>query len=205
MGTIPAGFAADPEGMLLIGGRRADDLVAEAGDTPLFVYDLAMVRARIARFRAAFAGVDLHYAIKANSFGPLLKAVSAQVDGLDIASAGELGFALDAGANPREISFAGPGKRDEDIEAAIAAGVVLNTESEGEVQRALAIGARNGVTPRLAVRVNPDFEIKGSGMRMGGGAKPFGVDAARVPALIRRIVESDAEWAGLHIFAGSQA
>jgi len=91
------------------------------------------------------------------------------------------------------------------VEAAIAAGVVLNTESEGEVERALAIGARTGVTPRLAVRVNPDFEIKGSGMRMGGGAKPFGVDAARVPALIRRIIDAGAEWAGLHIFAGSQA
>ncbi len=205
MGAIPAGFAADADGMLLIGGRRADDLVAEAGDTPLFVYDLAMVRERIARFRASFPGVELHYAIKANSFGPLLKAVWEQVDGLDIASAGELRFALDAGADPRAISFAGPGKRDEDLEEAIAAGVVLNTESEGEVERALAIGARTGATPRLAVRVNPDFEIKGSGMRMGGGAKPFGVDAARVPALVKRIIAGGAEWAGFHIFAGSQA
>lgn len=205
MGAIPAGFRAEADRMLLIGGRRADALVAEAGDTPLFVYDLAMVRARIARFRAAFPGIELHYAIKANSFAPLLKAVWEQVDGLDIASAGELRFALDAGADPRAISFAGPGKRDEDLEEAIKAGVVLNTESEGEVERALAIGARIGVTPRLAVRVNPDFEIKGSGMRMGGGAKPFGVDAARVPALVKRIIAGGAEWAGLHIFAGSQA
>ena len=89
MGAIPAGFAADADGMLLIDGRRADDLVAEAGDTPLFVYDLAIVRARIARFRAAFPGVELHYAIKANSFAPLLKAVGQEVDGLDIASAGD--------------------------------------------------------------------------------------------------------------------
>ncbi len=205
MGAIPAGFAADTDGMLLIGGRRADELVAEAGDTPLFVYDLAMVRARIARFRAAFAGVELHYAIKANSFAPLLKAVWQEVDGLDIASAGELRFALDAGAEPRAISFAGPGKRDEDLAEAIAAGVVLNTESEGEVERALTIGKRTGVSPRLAVRVNPDFEIKGSGMRMGGGAKPFGVDARRVPALVKRIVAGGAEFAGFHIFAGSQA
>ena len=68
MGAIPAGFSADGDGMLLIGGRRADALVAEAGDTPLFVYDLGLVDAQIARFRAAFAGVDLHYAIKANSY-----------------------------------------------------------------------------------------------------------------------------------------
>jgi diaminopimelate decarboxylase len=201
MGPIPAGYAADADGMLLIGGRRADALAAEAGDTPLFVYDLALVDARIARFRAAFPDIDLHYAIKANSYAQLLSHVAKQVDGLDIASAGELRFALEAGAEAGRISFAGPGKRDGDLASAIAAGVTLNCESEGEVERALAIGGR----PRLAVRVNPDFEIKGSGMRMGGGAKPFGVDAARVPALVRRILDAGADWRGFHIFAGSQA
>jgi diaminopimelate decarboxylase len=205
MGPIPAGFAADADGMLLIGGRRADALVAEAGDTPLFVYDLALVDAKIARFRAAFPDVHLHYAIKANSYAPLLRHVAKQVDGLDIASAGELHFALDAGADPSAISFAGPGKRDGDLSEAIEAGVALNAESEGEVERALAIAAKTGRRARLAVRVNPDFEIKGSGMRMGGGAKPFGVDAERVPALVRLILESGAEWRGFHIFAGSQA
>jgi len=201
MGPIPAGYAADDDGMLLIGGRRADALVAEAGDTPLFVYDLGLIDAKIARFRAAFPGVDLHYAIKANSYIPLLSHIAKQVDGLDIASGGELRFALEAGADSETISFAGPGKRDGDLRAAITAGVTLNCESEGEVERALSLGGR----PRLAVRVNPDFEIKGSGMRMGGGAKPFGVDAARVPALVKRILESGAEWRGFHIFAGSQA
>ncbi|MGE5723343.1 MAG: pyridoxal-dependent decarboxylase, exosortase A system-associated, partial [Sphingomonadales bacterium] len=53
--------------------------------------------------------------------------------------------------------------------------------------------------------VNPDFEIRGSGMRMGGGAKPFGVDAERVPALVRRVLDGDADWRGFHIFVGSQA
>jgi len=205
MGAIPLGFAADADGMLLIGGRRADMLVAEAGDTPLFVYDLRIIDAKIARFRAAFGNVHLHYAIKANTYAPLLRHVRAQIDGLDIASGGELGFALAAGADPATISFAGPGKRDADLEAAIAAGVTLNCESEGEVERALAIGDRLGRAPRLAVRVNPDFEIKGSGMRMGGGAKPFGVDAARVSALVRRIIDGGADWRGFHIFAGSQA
>jgi diaminopimelate decarboxylase len=205
MGPIPAGYAADEDGMLLIGGLRADALVAEAGDTPLFVYDLALVDAKIARFRAAFLDVDLHYAIKANSYSHLLKHIASRVDGLDIASAGELDFALEAGADAARISFAGPGKRDADLADAIHDGVTLNAESEGEVERALAIAAKLGGRARLAVRVNPDFEIKGSGMRMGGGAKPFGVDAARVPALVRRILESGAEWRGFHIFAGSQA
>jgi len=205
MGPIPAGYEADHEAMLLIGGRRADALVDQAGDTPLFVYDLALVDAKIARFRAAFPDVQLHYAMKANSYEPLLRHIARKVDGIDIASAGEMDIALEAGAKADEISFAGPGKRDGDIGDAIHEGVTLNAESEGEVERALAIAAKLGKRPLLAVRVNPDFEIKGSGMRMGGGAKPFGVDAARAPALVRRILDSGAEWRGFHIFAGSQA
>jgi diaminopimelate decarboxylase len=204
MGAIPAGFEAE-EFMLLIGGRRADSLVEEAGDTPLFVYDLSRVTAQVRRFRSACPGVNLHYAIKANTYTPLLNHVGKLVDGLDVASAGEMAAALGSGTDSRDISFAGPGKRDDELAAAIDAGVTLNLESEGEAERALGIGRARGRTPRLAVRVNPDFEIKGSGMRMGGGAKPFGVDSARVPALVRRLIEGGAEWRGFHIFAGSQA
>jgi diaminopimelate decarboxylase len=205
MGAIPAGYAAGEDGQLLIGGRTVADLVAEAGDTPLFVYDLDLVRQRIARFRSAFPAVELHYAIKANSYAPFLKAVAKEVDGLDVASGGELQIALKSGIAPELISFAGPGKRDKELQAAITAGVTINCESEGEAERALAIAKTTGCQAKLAVRVNPDFEIKGSGMRMGGGAKPFGVDAARVPALVRSIIDRGGDWRGFHIFAGSQA
>ena len=203
MGAIPAGFGAEA-GVLTIGARRVDALIAEAGDTPLFVYDFGRVRQRIARFRAAFPGVQLHYAVKANPYAPLLTAILGSVDGLDVASGGEMRLALKAGAAPISVSFAGPGKRDAELEEAIRAGITLNLESEGEAQRALAIAARLGVSPRLAVRVNPDFGIRGSGMRMGGGAKPFGLDAERVPALVRRLIDAGADWRGFHIFAGSQ-
>ena len=205
MGPIPAGFAADDDFMLLIGGRRADDLVEEAGDTPLFVYDLGLVRGRIGRFRSAFPGVHLHYAVKANPFPPLLERIGRDVDGLDVASGGELELALAAGADPARISFAGPGKRDRELAAAIDHGITVNCESEGEVERALSLAAAAGKRPRLAVRVNPDFEIKGAGMRMGGGAKPFGIDSSRVPGTVRRIIDGGGEWRGFHIFAGSQA
>ena len=205
MGPIPAGFAADDDFMLLIGGRRADDLVEEAGDTPLFVYDLGLVRGRIGRFRSAFPGVHLHSAVKANPFPPLLERIGRDVDGLDVASGGELELAIAAGADPARISFAGPGKRDRELAAAIDHGITVNCESEGEVERALSLAAAAGKRPRLAVRVNPDFEIKGAGMRMGGGAKPFGIDSSRVPGTVRRIIDGGGEWRGFHIFAGSQA
>lgn len=204
MGAIPAGFGA-ADGQLCIGGQTVGALIEAGGGTPLFVYDMGLVEQKIARFRAAFAGVDLHYAIKANPYAPLLSRMSKSVDGMDVASGRELAMAIAAGATPERISFAGPGKRDEDIEAAVRAGATLNCESEGEVARALAIAAGLNVRPRLAVRVNPPFEIRGSGMRMGGGAKPFGVDAERVPNLVRQIVDAGADWRGFHIYAGSQA
>jgi diaminopimelate decarboxylase len=205
-GPIPPGFAADDDAMLLIGGDRADTLADMAGDTPLFVYDSAMLRARVAQWRAVMpAAVQLHFAMKANPYPPLLAFMARLVDGFDVASGGELKAAIDSGMAAAHISFAGPGKRDRELEAAIVAGATLNLESTGEAARALSIAARAGLTPRLAVRVNPDFDLKGSGMKMGGGAKPFGVDAAEVPALVRRLIAAGADWQGFHIFAGSQA
>lgn len=204
MGPIPAWFTQE-EGMLIVGGCGAASLVDEAGDTPLFAYDMAIVEAQVRRFRAAMPdALHLHYAIKANPYAPLLARMGTQVDGFDIASGGELEMALSAGMAPDRISFAGPGKRNDELEAAIFAGVTINLESEGEGRRALAVADKLGKTPRLAVRVNPDFDLKGSGMRMGGGAKPFGVDADRAAALARAMIDAGADWRGWHIFAGSQ-
>lgn len=205
MGPIPPFFTGE-DGMLLIGGCGAASLVGEAGDTPLFVYDLSAVKAQVARFRTAMpTDVSLHYAVKANPYGPLLRYMAKLADGFDIASGGELELALRAGMAADRISFAGPGKRNDELRAAILAGVTLNLESEGEADRALAMAATLNKRPRLAVRVNPDFDLRGSGMRMGGGAKPFGVDAERAGALARRVIEAGADWRGFHIFAGSQA
>jgi len=205
LGPIPAGYETI-DGELAIGGQPASHWVERGGRTPLFVYSRDLVARRFAALRAAMPDrLKINYAIKANSFAPLLKFVSTLADGLDIASGGELEMVRASGFDLSRVSFAGPGKRDEELEATIAAGVTLNLESEAEAERALAIAARLKVQPRLAVRVNPDFELKGSGMKMGGGAKPFGVDAERVPALIRRIVETGCEFRGLHIFTGSQA
>lgn len=204
MGPIPAAFAAQ-QGALRLAGEAAEHWVARAGATPLFVYDFGVVAARIAHWRAAMpAGVQLHYAVKANPFAPLVAAIAPLVDGLDIASAGELAL-VRAQAPGLPVSFAGPGKRDAELADAIAAGVTINLESAGEAARARRIAERLGVRPRLAVRVNPDFELRGSGMKMGGRPSPFGIDAAQVPALVRDLVAAGADFAGFHIFGGSQA
>lgn len=202
IGPIPPYFAGQSE--LTIAGKTAAAWIAEAG-SPLFVYDIAIVRERLTRLRTALPDLcEIHFAIKANPLPEFLTAVAPLVGGLDVASGGELARALTV-KDAAHISFAGPGKRDAELEAAIVAGATVNLESEGEAERALAIGQRLGVTPKLAVRVNPDFELRGSGMKMGGRASPFGIDAARVPGLVRRLIDADADWRGFHIFAGSQS
>ena len=205
MGPVPPFFEGE-EGMLLIGGCGAASLVDEAGDTPLFVYDMGIVERQVRDLREAMPSqLSIHYAVKANPYPALLERMARLVDGFDVASGGEMARALEAGMDAAHVSFAGPGKRDDELAAAIDAGVTLNLESEGEARRALAIAEKRGRTPRLAVRVNPDFDLKGSGMRMGGGAKPFGVDADRAAALARLLIDAGADWRGWHIFAGSQA
>ena len=205
LGPIPSGYEViDHE--LAIGGQPVSRWVDNAGRTPLFVYSRDLIARRVAALRDAMpAQLNINYAIKANSFGPVLEFMSDLVDGFDIASGGELAMIRNAGVDAARVSFAGPGKRDDELEAAIAAGVTLNLESENEARRALGIADGLGIAPRLAIRVNPDFELKGSGMKMGGGAKPFGIDAERVPALAREIVAAGCEWRGLHIFTGSQS
>lgn len=205
VGPIPPGFRAI-DGELAIAGRKVSELVDEAGCTPLFVYARERFDGRVAELRAALpARVGVNYAVKANPLPQVVTHMAGLVDGFDIASAGELAICQGAGIDPSRISFAGPGKRDDELAAAIAVGVTLNCESAGEAGRALAIGERLGRRARIAIRVNPSFEIKGSGMKMGGGAKPFGVDADKVPELARHVIAAGAEWRGLHIFTGSQA
>lgn len=205
LGPIPEGYPT-MDGQLAIGGKTATQLVEMAGGTPLFVYSRGIIAATMAQLREVMpARLHINYAIKANSHPDVLGFMADLVDGYDIASGGELEKIKAAGIDASRVSFAGPGKRDWELESAISSGVTLNLESEGEAERALAIGERLGITPRLAIRVNPSFDMKGSGMKMGGGAKPFGVDAERVPALGRRIIEAEADWRGLHIYTGSQA
>jgi diaminopimelate decarboxylase len=158
----------------------------------------------VARLRAALGDIQLSYAIKANPMPAVVQHLSGLVDSLDVASAGELKIALDSPMPAERVSFAGPGKTPAELRQAVAAGATIELESETEATRVAQIGAELGIRPRVAVRVNPDFRVKGSGMRMGGGAQQFGVDAERVPALLTELAGTDLDVLGFHIFAGSQ-
>ncbi|MEA2296469.1 MAG: diaminopimelate decarboxylase [Solirubrobacteraceae bacterium] len=192
-------------GRLAVGGIAVDRLAERVGGTPFFAYDRRLLTERIASLRSALpAGIDLSYAIKANPMPAVVQHLSAIVDSFDCASAAELRGALDTPMAPHRVSFAGPGKTPAELTQAIAAEATIELESETEAARAVSIGEQLGIRPRVAVRVNPDFEVKGSGMRLGGGPQQFGVDSERVPTLLRMLARADVEFLGFHIFAGSQ-
>ena len=190
---------------LLVGGLPLEQLAARVGQTPFYAYDRKLLQARVDELRATLpASIKLHYAMKANPMPAVVGWMAGLVDGIDVASSGELKVALDAGTNPKEISFAGPGKRRSELAQAVAAGVLINIESFREVTELDAIAQDLKLPARVAVRVNPDFELKGSGMKMGGGPKQFGVDAEQVPELLAEIAQAGLQFEGFHLFAGSQ-
>ena len=202
---VPMTHFAEVNGELMINRLPLSRVAARVGQTPFYAYDRSIIQTRVAKLRAALPnGIKLHYAMKANPMPAVVGLMAELVDGIDVASAGELKVALDAGANPHEISFAGPGKRDTELRQSVAAGILVNIESFREVGLLAAISEELGYPARVAVRVNPEFELKGSGMKMGGGPKQFGVDAERVPQLLTEIGAAGLEFEGFHLFAGSQ-
>jgi diaminopimelate decarboxylase len=204
-GPIPPYFSANGDGQLLIGNTPVEELIAEAGGTPLFVYDNNIVGAQLAKLRAAMPdGLAIYYSVTANPHEELLNFLGRYVEGFRVVSKGELERLKRADLAGIPMTFAGPGKLDEELEAGISAGAVISIESEGEARRAILAGERLGVRPKLAVRVNPPFGIENGKVTMGACASPFGVDAARVPALVQGLLEAGVDWRGLHIFAGAQ-
>jgi len=201
----PMSQFATRDGELVVGGEKLSTLAARVGQTPFYAYDRGLLRARVAELRAALlAGIKLHYAMKANPMPALVQFMAGMVDGIDVASGGELRVALDAGAHPAEVSFAGPGKRDPELWQSVASRVLVNVESARELPVLAAASQALGLPARVAVRVNPDFELKGSGMKMGGGPKQFGIDVDQMPGVLAEVGRLGLAFEGFHLFAGSQ-
>ena len=111
---------------LVVGGMPLTQLAARVGQTPFYAYDRNLLAQRVAHLRSALpASIKLHYAMKANPMPALVCHMAGFVDGLDVASGGELKIALDSGVNPDKISFAGPGKSHDELKQATAAGILI--------------------------------------------------------------------------------
>jgi len=193
------------DGCLKVGDLPLPLLAERVGSTPFFAYSRDLITRRVSALREAMPStVQISYAIKANPMPAVVQHLAGLVDGFDVASGRELKVALDTPMPAERISFAGPGKKQSELSQAIAAGVLLNVESSKELRDIAAAGERLGVVPRVAVRVNPDFDVKVSGLRMGGGSKVFGIDAEMVPEVLAEIGRLGLEFEGFHVFSGSQ-
>ncbi len=150
-----------------------------------YVYDRTVLRDRAAALAAVLpTGARLLYAVKANSHPEVVRTLAAVVDGLEVASGGELELARSAGT--RTIAFSGPAKTDAELAAAVAAGCVVHVESAHELRRLAAV-AEPHTTPgsiRVAIRVNRAVAGPPGTHRMTGEPTPFGVDEAELPAAL---------------------
>jgi len=190
---------------LVIGKQKFTSILSQHKDVPAYIYDSTVIKRKIHSLRNILPeSLHIHYAIKANPMPEVVNYIQDLVDGLDVASGLELKVALASGINPKEISFAGPGKSIDELTLAIKSGITINLESETELDRAAKIGEQLSITPRVALRINPDFELKSSGMKMSGGPKQFGVDAEIAIDIIKKIINYKLDFIGLHIFSGSQ-
>lgn len=190
---------------LFFAGRRISQFLTEDLETPLYIYSHEIIERKIKELRLALpAEIEINFAIKANPMPALLQFMTERVDGFDVASGGELQRALQTKMSPENISFSGPGKTDSEIEFALKSKILINAESINEIRR---IGQRAkvlDVRPRVALRINPPFESKLGGMKMGGGAKPFGIDSENLSDVFAEMQKLQIPIEGLHVFAGSQ-
>lgn len=210
----PEGAHRDTDGRIIIGGVDVRTLAARFG-TPLYVVDEAVARARAARARAAFeqaaASVGttavVYYAGKAFLSGAVVRWMTEEGLGIDVATGGELAVALAAGADPGRIGFHGNNKSEREIERAVAAGVgTLIIDSEVEVGRVADAAARAGRVQRVRLRVNSGVHASTHEfLATAHEDQKFGIalgDARRVVADIRS--HDSLEFVGLHCHIGSQ-
>ncbi|MDP3010511.1 MAG: pyridoxal-dependent decarboxylase, exosortase A system-associated [Methylococcales bacterium] len=190
---------------LSIGGIELTRLVNRVGSTPFYAYDRQAIINRMAELRQQMpSDLKIHYALKANPMPAVVQLMADLVDGFDVASAAEMKTALDTAMSVDHISIAGPGKRPAELSQATAAGITINVESFNELETIAQLSAHTGIAASVAIRINPAFELKSSGMKMGGGAKPFGIDEEQLPAVLRRVHALQLDFQGFHIYSGSQ-
>jgi diaminopimelate decarboxylase len=190
---------------LLVGKLTLTQLTQLVGDTPFYAYDRQLITNKVSYLKRILPDkISVSYAIKANPLVSLVHMLSQQVEGFDVASKKEMLLALQTGIPAKKISFAGPGKSSDDIQAAIIAGVILHVESIGEIAKVAGTAKKLQLKAEIAIRVNPSFELKLSGMKMSGGAKPFGIDEEQIAQVLTKLPLDVLNLRGFHIYSGSQ-
>jgi diaminopimelate decarboxylase len=154
----------DASGRLTFTGAPALPFVELVESTPAYVYDLDAIAAEARELKAAFEGEEhlVAYAVKANSAGPVVRTLAAEGCGADVVSGAELAVALGAGVAPDAVVYSGVAKRDDELDAALAAGergiLAIQIESVEEIDRVAARARAARRCARVSIRVNPAVE-----------------------------------------------
>src|SRR6478672_64782 len=177
--------------------------------TPCYVYSRAMLTQAFHEYDDAFSGVPhlVCYAMKANPSLAIVELFAQLGGGFDIVSGGELARVLAAGGDPAQVVFSGVGKSDDEMEAALAAGILcFNVESASELEHLAAVAGRMSLRAPISFRVNPDVDpgthpYISTGLKESKFGVPFGdaVELYRRAARMRSIAVR-----GIDIHIGSQ-
>jgi diaminopimelate decarboxylase len=197
----------EQNGKVYIKNISFEDIANEYG-TPFYLYDLDTIKEKIHNVRNAFGdSIEILYAVKANPNVELLREIKNDVDGLDIASKGEMEQALLSGYKAKQLSFAGPGKTKEELSEAMKHRIgVISVESLRELHDIRAIAADKNTKADIALRINPKLLIKEFAIKMGGKATQFGIDEEDVEPIIDYVkrYQDLLNFLGIHIYAGTQ-
>ncbi|HEY9192037.1 MAG TPA: alanine racemase [Methyloversatilis sp.] len=186
------------------GGHDIEDLAQRAGATPFFALDGEAVCRRIRDLRSVLpTRTLLCYAIKANPLPALLERMRTWVDGADVSSIGEIERALSVGFTGTQLGLTGPGKTDAALALAVRTGVRICAESAGEIARIADAAEREGRAARVALRINPDFPVAGTRVRMNGDSV-FGIDCQQISAALQALRARQLEFGGLHYHCASR-
>ncbi|WP_456403028.1 diaminopimelate decarboxylase [Hydrogenimonas sp.] len=183
--------------------------LADTYDTPLYIYDFDRITRQYEALKKAFSGRKslISYAVKANSNLSVVSHLARLGSGADCVSIGEVRRALMAGVPKYRIIFSGVGKRDDEIEEALEKDILLlNLESEAEMERVEAIAAEKGIKARISVRVNPNIDPKTHPyISTGLHENKFGVDIETAKRIyIRANNSAHLDPVGIHFHIGSQ-
>lgn len=183
--------------------------IAQEVGTPAYVYSLATLKRHFKVFDQAFAKARhiVCFSVKANSNLALLRVFAKEGSGFDIVSGGELFRALKVGADPKKIVFSGVGKKKEEIEYALEAGILMfNVESEEELFALNEIAASIGKKAPISLRVNPDVDPQTHPYISTGMKKAkFGVDIKKSLETYKKAVSlRNVDVVGVDCHIGSQ-
>src|SRR5215210_1176474 len=180
--------------------------IAEDYGTPFYLYHGEMISERVRRVHESL-GTEVSYSLKANpSLGVCQLIASEREAGAEVASSGELAVARAAGFEPEDIVFAGPGKTDDELRRAVEEGIfAVNVESSNEIDRLADIAGEAGKSVGVGLRINPEAQLMGSGMRMGGTVGQFGMDQSELGEAVRKTLSnSELVLRGVHVYTATQ-